>query len=166
MSRARGSQMTSHTSIIGHGRRKRGGFRWEQHGAPLDAFSRLACQSELELTRALCCYPTLADRLQAHTTAGHRVNRTCPSVFRFGAAQYLPHGTPGRYPAKPHDPEKRIRAYGFKPLLDRQVHPCPLDSDRTLDHPRSKEAAREGHHPPGTCHGRKKRILQPKKGKL
>ena len=41
--------MTSHTSIIGHGRRKRGGFRWEQHGAPLDAFSRLACQSELEL---------------------------------------------------------------------------------------------------------------------
>ena len=49
MSRARGSQMTSHTSIIGHGRRKRGGFRWEQHGAPLDAFSRLACQSELEL---------------------------------------------------------------------------------------------------------------------
>ena len=46
MSRARGSQMTSHTSIIGHGRRKRGGGRWEQHRAPLDAFSRLACQSD------------------------------------------------------------------------------------------------------------------------
>ena len=30
--------MTSHTSIIGHGRRKRGGGRWEQHGAPLDVF--------------------------------------------------------------------------------------------------------------------------------
>ena len=28
--------------------------------------------------------------------------------FRFGAAQYRPHGTPGRYPAKPYDPEKRI----------------------------------------------------------
>ena len=53
LSRARGSQMTSHTSIIGHGRRKRGGFRWEQYGAPLDAFSRLACQSELELALAL-----------------------------------------------------------------------------------------------------------------
>ena len=46
---SRGSQITSHTRIIGHGRRKRGGGRWEQHGAPLDAFSRLACQSELEL---------------------------------------------------------------------------------------------------------------------
>ena len=45
--------MTSHTSIIGHGRRKRGGFRWEQHGAPLDAFSILACQSELELAFGL-----------------------------------------------------------------------------------------------------------------
>ena len=49
LGRSRGSQMTSHTSIIGHGRRKRGGGRWEQHRAPLDAFSRLACQSELEL---------------------------------------------------------------------------------------------------------------------
>ena len=37
------------SSIIGHGRRKRGGGRWEQHRAPLDAFSRLGCQSELEL---------------------------------------------------------------------------------------------------------------------
>ncbi|EOD19672.1 hypothetical protein EMIHUDRAFT_242784 [Emiliania huxleyi CCMP1516] len=36
LSRARDSQMTSHTSIIGHGRMKRGGGRWEQHGAPLD----------------------------------------------------------------------------------------------------------------------------------
>ena len=34
----RGSQMTPHTSIIGHGRRERGGGRWEQHGAPLDVF--------------------------------------------------------------------------------------------------------------------------------
>ena len=32
--------------------------------------------------------------------------------FRFGAAQNLPHGTPGRYPAKPHDPEKRISRPG------------------------------------------------------
>ena len=52
LGRSRGSQMTSHTSIIGHGRRKRGGERWEQHRAPLDAFSRLACQSELELAIA------------------------------------------------------------------------------------------------------------------
>ena len=58
MSRARGSQMTSHTSIIGHGRRKRGGFRWEQHGAPLDAFSRLACQSELELAKKIAMFPS------------------------------------------------------------------------------------------------------------
>ena len=49
LGRSRGSQMTSHTSIIGHGRRKRGGGRWEQHRAPVDAFSRSACQSELEL---------------------------------------------------------------------------------------------------------------------
>ena len=35
LGRSRGSQMTSHTSIIGHGRRKRGGGRWEQHRAPL-----------------------------------------------------------------------------------------------------------------------------------
>ena len=34
----RGSQMTSHTSTIGHGRRERGGGRWKQHGAPLDVF--------------------------------------------------------------------------------------------------------------------------------
>ena len=34
---------------IGHGRRERGGGRWEQHGAPLDAFSRLACHLEMEL---------------------------------------------------------------------------------------------------------------------
>ena len=32
--------------------------------------------------------------------------------FRFKAVQYLPHGTPGRYPAKPHDPEKRISRPG------------------------------------------------------
>ena len=38
LGRSRGSQMTSHTRIIGHGRRKRGGGRWEQHGAPLDVF--------------------------------------------------------------------------------------------------------------------------------
>ena len=35
LGRSRGSQMTSRTSIIGHGRRERGGGRWEQHGAPL-----------------------------------------------------------------------------------------------------------------------------------
>ena len=35
LGRSRGSQMTYHTSIIGHGRRKRGGGRWEQHRAPL-----------------------------------------------------------------------------------------------------------------------------------
>ena len=35
LGRSRGSQMTSHTSIIGHGRRKRGGGRWKQHRAPL-----------------------------------------------------------------------------------------------------------------------------------
>ena len=49
LGRARGSQMTPHTRSIGHGRRERGGGRWEQHRAPLDAFSRLACQSELAL---------------------------------------------------------------------------------------------------------------------
>ena len=49
LGRSRGSQMTSLPRIIGHGRRERGGGRWKQHGAPLDAFSRLACQSEIEL---------------------------------------------------------------------------------------------------------------------
>mmetsp|Transcript_35724 Transcript_35724/g.114875 ORF Transcript_35724/g.114875 Transcript_35724/m.114875 type:complete len:348 (+) Transcript_35724:103-1146(+) len=44
--------MTSHTSIIGHGRRKRGGGRWEQHGAPLDAFSRLASELALAFANA------------------------------------------------------------------------------------------------------------------
>ena len=44
LGRSRGSQMTSHTRSIGHGRRERVGGRWKQHGAPLDAFSRLACQ--------------------------------------------------------------------------------------------------------------------------
>ena len=42
LGRYRGSQITSHTSIIGHGRRERGGGgaggRWEQHGAPLETF--------------------------------------------------------------------------------------------------------------------------------
>ena len=46
LGRSRGSQMTSHTRSIGHGRRERGGGRWEQHGAPLETFSRLVCQSE------------------------------------------------------------------------------------------------------------------------
>ena len=32
LGRSRGSQMTSHTRSIGHGRRERGGGRWEQHG--------------------------------------------------------------------------------------------------------------------------------------
>ena len=32
--------------------------------------------------------------------------------FRFKAVGYLPHGTPDRYPAKPHDPEKRISRPG------------------------------------------------------
>ena len=49
LGRSRGSQMTSHTRSIGHGRRERGGGRWEQHGAPLETFSRLVCQSEMEL---------------------------------------------------------------------------------------------------------------------
>ena len=53
LGRSRGSQMTSHTSIIGHGRRKRGVWRWEQHRAPLDAFSRLACQSEMALVEVV-----------------------------------------------------------------------------------------------------------------
>jgi len=38
--------MTSHTSIIGHGRRKRGGGRWEQHGAPLDVFKISVSETE------------------------------------------------------------------------------------------------------------------------
>ena len=33
LGRSRGSQITSHTRIISHGRRERGGRRWEQHGA-------------------------------------------------------------------------------------------------------------------------------------
>ena len=32
--------------------RKRGGGRWMQHGAPLETFSRLACQSEMALAIA------------------------------------------------------------------------------------------------------------------
>ena len=37
LGRSRGSQMTSLTSSIGHGRRERGGWRWKQHrGAPLE----------------------------------------------------------------------------------------------------------------------------------
>ena len=32
LGRSRGNQMTSHTRSIGHGRRERGGGRWEQHG--------------------------------------------------------------------------------------------------------------------------------------
>ena len=38
LGRSRGSQMTSLPRSIGHGRRERGGGRWEQHGAPLDVF--------------------------------------------------------------------------------------------------------------------------------
>ena len=74
MSRARGSQMTSHTSIIGHGRRKRGGFRWEQHGAPLDAFSRLACQSELELAFNITVF---LECLSAPPAAPRALHETC-----------------------------------------------------------------------------------------
>ena len=51
--RSRGSQMTSLSRSIGHGRRERGGGRWKQHGAPLETFSRLACQSEMALATAL-----------------------------------------------------------------------------------------------------------------
>ena len=49
LGRSRGSQMTSLPRSIGHGRRERGGGRWKQHGAPLETFSRLACQSEMAL---------------------------------------------------------------------------------------------------------------------
>ena len=53
LGRSRGSQMTSHTRSIGHGRRERGGGRWKQHGAPLETFSRLACQSEMALAHVI-----------------------------------------------------------------------------------------------------------------
>ena len=57
LGRSRGSQMTSHTRSIGHGRRERGGGRWKQHGAPLETFSRLACQSEMALACLLLPQP-------------------------------------------------------------------------------------------------------------
>ena len=53
LGRSRGSQMTSLSRSIGHGRRERGGGRWKQHGAPLETFSRLACQSEMAMALAL-----------------------------------------------------------------------------------------------------------------
>ena len=51
--------MTSHTRIIDHGRRERGGWRREQHGAPLDVFkisvSECVSETELELGTSPCC---------------------------------------------------------------------------------------------------------------
>ena len=49
--------------------------------------------------------PTLADPSGSHHGWPSR-EQDVP--FRFKAVEYLPHGTPDRYPAKPHDPEKRI----------------------------------------------------------
>ena len=67
LGRSRGSQMTSHTRSIGHGRRERGGGRWKQHGAPLETFSRLACQSEMALASS--------------------VSRPCPDVICTGESR-------------------------------------------------------------------------------
>ena len=61
------------------------------------------------MTEGSAGLPTLADPSGSHHGWPSR-EQDVP--FRFKAVQYLPHGTPGRYPAKPHDPEKRISRPG------------------------------------------------------
>ena len=97
--------MTSHTSIIGHGRRKRGGERWEQHGAPLDAFSRLACQSELELAPPSTSLQPPAHQLLALASCEIALfGGRAPRAHRARTAARSLRPSPTSPPAKSHKP--------------------------------------------------------------
>ena len=82
----------------------RGTNRYADRGAPTTGTA-----SEPILTKGSAGLPTLADPSGSQHGWPSR-EQDVP--FRFGAAQNLPHGTPDRYPAKPHDPEKRISRPG------------------------------------------------------
>ena len=72
------------------------------------AARRLLARRQSQIDQGLC-WPVPTRRPFSHHGWPSR-EQDVP--FRFKAVQYLPHGTPGRYPAKPHDPEKRISRPG------------------------------------------------------
>ena len=69
------------------------------------AARRQLARRQSQYDRGLCCLPTLADPSGSHHGWPSR-EQDVP--FRFKAVQYLPHGTPGRYPAQTYDPAERI----------------------------------------------------------
>ena len=74
------------------------------------AARRLLARRQSQIDQGLC-WPVPTRRPFGLTPHGWP-SREQDVPFRFKAVQYLPHGTPGRYPAKPHDPEKRISRPG------------------------------------------------------
>ena len=101
----------------------RGTNRYADRGAPTTGTA-----SEPILTKGSAGLPTLADPSGSQHGWPSR-EQDVP--FRFGAAQYRPHGTPGRYPAKPHDPEKRISRPGAASDSGRIGHFVKVFSDHS-----------------------------------
>ena len=153
--------MTPHTSIIGNGRRKRGAGRWEQHGAPLDAFSRLACQSEMALAtrqytrgrRPSCPSPRTPRENCAYVPARTQT-RAAPfqSCAMCASPVLAPYGCPeppapatrlSHHQSQAHDhPRRDARAAVHLSLKSAPIAQAPAPSSGTIPHRSATRPAR------------------------